>query len=196
MAIKIWLSFIRLVLLIVFFARTGIIAIRQQARARLVPRRWLRQLMMERPAFAILEATRPPQLPHAPRACRLALARNRARILGICWETNGSMHPALLKQAAELSLNSGGCIKFDPKAWSKELHIALCGVSNEQTFESFRLLADYMRKCPSPRFLVAGTLLVPGYIDKAEVAGIVSFICSLSPDIPPMLFSPFTSNLG
>jgi pyruvate formate lyase activating enzyme len=108
------------------------------------------------------------------------------------------MHPALLKQAAEPPLNSGGCIKFALKAWSKELHIALCGVSNEQTLENFKLLADYMRKRPSPPFLVASTLLVSGYIDdKAEVAGIVTFICSLSPDIPYALlaFHPqFTMN--
>jgi len=130
-----------------------------------------------------------PQLPHALRASRLALARNRGRILRICWETNGSMHPALLKQAAELSLSSGGCIKFDLKAWSKELHIALCGVGNERTLENFRLLADYVRKRPSPPFLVASTLLVPGYIDKAEVSGIASFICSLNPDIPYALLA-------
>jgi hypothetical protein len=60
MATKIWLSFIRLVLLIVFFAKTGISAVRQRAQAGLVPRRWLRQLMIARPAFAILAATRPP----------------------------------------------------------------------------------------------------------------------------------------
>jgi len=59
MATKIWLSFIRLVLLIVFFAKTAIIAVRQRAQAGLVPRRWLRQLTIERPAFAILAATRP-----------------------------------------------------------------------------------------------------------------------------------------
>ena len=37
-----------------------------------------------------------PQLPHAIRASRLALEKNRGRILRICWEINGSMHPALL----------------------------------------------------------------------------------------------------
>jgi len=36
---------------------------------------------------------------------------------------------------------------------------------------------------------VAGILLVPGSIDKAEVAGIASFICSLSPDIPYALLT-------
>jgi len=125
-----------------------------------------------------------PQLPHAIRASRLALERNMGRVLRICWETNGSMHPALLRQAAELSLDSGGCIKFDLKAWSEELHIALCGVSNKRTLENFTLLADYVKKRPSPPFLVASTLLIPGYIDKEEVSRIAAFISSLSPDIP------------
>jgi pyruvate formate lyase activating enzyme len=99
------------------------------------------------------------------------------------------MHPALLKQADELLLNPGGCIKFDLKVCTKELYIALCGVSNEQTLENLGLLADYMRKRPPPPFLVASTLLVPGYIDKTKVAGIASFICSLSPNIPYALLA-------
>jgi len=130
-----------------------------------------------------------PQLPHALRVSRLALERNRGRILRICWETNGSMHPALLRQAAELSLNSGGCIKFDLKAWSEELHIALCGASNKRTLENFRLLAEYIERRPSPPFLVASTLLVPGYINKKEISGIAAFISSLNPDIPYALLA-------
>jgi len=130
-----------------------------------------------------------PQLPHAIRASRLALEKSKGRILRICWETNGSMHPALLKQAAELSLNSGGCIKFDLKAWSEELHIALCGVSNKRTLENFRLLAQYVEKRPTPPFLVASTLLVPGYIDKEEISRIAAFISSLSQDIPYVLLA-------
>ncbi len=130
-----------------------------------------------------------PQLPHAIRTSRLALERNRGRILRICWETNGSMHPALLRQAAELSLNSGGCIKFDLKAWSEELHIALCGASNKRTLENFKLLAQYAGKRPSPPFLVASTLLIPGYIDREEISRIAAFISSLSPDIPYALLA-------
>ena len=130
-----------------------------------------------------------PQLPHALRTSRLALERNRGRILRICWETNGSMHPSLLRQAAELSLQSGGCIMFDLKAWSEGLHIALCGVSNKRTLENFQLLAEYARERPSPPFLVASTLLVPGYIDKREISQIAQFISSLNPDIPYSLLA-------
>lgn len=125
-----------------------------------------------------------PQLPHAIRVSRLALERSKGRILRICWETNGSMHPSLLRQAAELSLHSGGCIKFDLKAWSEGLHIALCGVSNKRTLENFKLLAQYAEKRPSPPFLIASTLLVPGYIDREEISHIAAFIASLSSDIP------------
>jgi len=125
-----------------------------------------------------------PQLPHALRASRLALDKNKGRILRICWETNGSMHPALLRQVAELSLNSGGCIKFDLKAWNEELHIALCGVSNKRTLENFRLLASYIDRRPSPPFLIASTLLIPGYIDEEEVSNIAGFIASFDPNIP------------
>jgi pyruvate formate lyase activating enzyme len=99
------------------------------------------------------------------------------------------MHPALLRQAAELSLSSGGCIKFDLKAWSEELHLALCGVSNKRTLENFRLLAQYAERRPSPPFLVASTLLVPGYIDKEEIAKIAAFIASLNRDIPYALLA-------
>ena len=133
-----------------------------------------------------------PQLPHSIRVARLALQRNPGRILRICWETNGSMHPALLKQAAEISLNSGGCIKFDLKAWDKGLHIALCGISNKRTLENFQLLAEYTRRRPSPPLLVASTLLVPGYVDRQEVSNLARFISSLDPDIPYSLlgFAP------
>ena len=130
-----------------------------------------------------------PQLPHSIRVARLALQKKRGRILRICWETNGSMHPALLKQAAEIALNSGGSIKFDLKAWSEEVHIALCGVSNKRTLENFQLLAEYTRKRPSPPFLIASTLLVPGYVDKQEVSHIAGFISSLNPDIPYSLLA-------
>lgn len=99
------------------------------------------------------------------------------------------MHPALLKQAAEISFNSGGCIKFDLKAWEEGMHIALCGISNKRTLENFRLLAEYTRNRPSPPLLVASTLLVPGYIDKQEVSNLSRFISSLNPDIPYSLLA-------
>ena len=130
-----------------------------------------------------------PQLPHSLRTSRLALERNKGRIIRICWETNGSMHPGLLRQMAETSLKSGGCIKFDLKAWDEGLHIALCKVSNKRTLKNFQLLAEYIPQRPSPPLVVASTLLIPGYIDKEEVSNIARFIASLNPDIPYALLA-------
>ncbi|HEX77094.1 MAG TPA: radical SAM protein [Dehalococcoidia bacterium] len=130
-----------------------------------------------------------PQMPHALRASRLALEHNQGRILRICWETNGSMHPSLLRQAVELSLKSGGCIKFDLKAWNPRLHRALCGMGNERTLENFRLAAQYLSQRPDPPLVVASTLLVPGYVDEEEVAGIAAFIAQIDPDIPYALLA-------
>ena len=122
-----------------------------------------------------------PQIYHALETSRLALKKKRVRI---CWETNGCVNPKFLKDMEELSLQSGGCIKFDLKAFSEELNIALCGVTNKRTLENFALLAEYARKRREPPFLVASTLLVPGYVDRLEVSKIARFIASLDPEIP------------
>ena len=71
-------------------------------------------------------------VPNSIEASKKALERAGGRILRICWEKNGSMATALLEEMISLSLNSGGCIKFDIKAWSESLHLALCGVSMEK----------------------------------------------------------------
>lgn len=125
-----------------------------------------------------------PQLAFALKASQTALQNKKGKILRICWETNGSMNEKLLRKAAVLSLESGGCIKFDLKAWHEELHLALCGVSNRQTLSNFRFLAELSGKRSEPPFLVSSTLLVPGYVDEIEVRRIAEFIASLNPDIP------------
>ena len=130
-----------------------------------------------------------PQLAHAIAASRLALKKAEGRILRICWETNGSMHRGLLREIAQLSLSSGGCIKFDLKTFDERLNFALCGVSNRQTLENFRLLAGLSPKRPDPPLLVASTLLVPGYIDRKEISKIARFISSLDPTIPYTLLA-------
>jgi pyruvate formate lyase activating enzyme len=125
-----------------------------------------------------------PQLPHALRASRLALEANRGRILRICWETNGCMNPALLDEMVELSLASGGCVKFDLKAWNENIHLALTGASNRRTLDNFRRAAEGFSERADPPLLVASTLLVPGYVDEEEVSALARFIASLSPEIP------------
>ncbi len=125
-----------------------------------------------------------PQLPHALRASRLARRRAGDRILRICWETNGSMNPRMLDQMAQLSLESGGCIKFDLKAWDESLHLALTGVSSRRTLSNFERAAGLIRERPDPALLIASTLLVPGYVDVEEVEQIARFAASLDPSIP------------
>ena len=130
-----------------------------------------------------------PQLPHALKASQLARERTEGRILRICWETNGSMNAEALKKMAQISLESGGSIKFDLKAYNPHLNWALCGVSNKQTLENFKFLAELGRKRRYPPFLIASTLLIPGYIDREEAANIAQFICALDPEIPYSLLA-------
>lgn len=130
-----------------------------------------------------------PQIVHALKASSLARRANEGRVLRICWETNGALEQPFLKRAAELSLVSGGCIKIDLKAWSDEIHHALCGVSNKPTLEKFQWLSRFVPERPEPPFLIASTLLVPGYVDEQEVAGIAAFIARLNPDIPYRLLA-------
>ncbi len=130
-----------------------------------------------------------PQMPFALKAARLALERAGGRVFRVCWETNGNIHPRYLTAAAELSLASGGCVKFDLKAWSGPLHRALTGVDNRQTLRNFETLASYIPKRPEPPFLVASTLLVPGYVGAAEVGAIARFIAGLDPGIPYTLLA-------
>lgn len=130
-----------------------------------------------------------PQVLHALKTSRLALKEKKDQILRICWETNGAVQSPFLLEMADLSLRSGGCIKCDLKASSETIHYALCGVSNQKTFENFRSLANWAERRPEPPFLIASTLLVPGYVDEMEVEGIASLISELNPDIPYSLLA-------
>lgn len=130
-----------------------------------------------------------PQILHALKASKLALRQASGRPLRICWETNGAMQEPFLSMMAELSLGSGGCIKFDLKAWDDGIHHALCGVTNRKTLENFEVLSKRILKRPEPPFLIASTLLVPGYVDEHEVTAIADYIAGLNPEIPYSLLA-------
>lgn len=124
------------------------------------------------------------QAVHAIRTSEIALEQARARILRICFETNGRWDPDLLQRAARLSLRSGGCIKFDLKAWTHEVHYALTGFGPELTRTNFESLMPLYRDRSEPPFLIACTLLVPGYVEEEEVGAISRWLASLDASIP------------
>jgi pyruvate formate lyase activating enzyme len=105
----------------------------------------------------------------------------------------------MLDFAVQLSLESGGCIKFDLKAFDEVLHIALTGGPNRRSLENFSRAARRAAERPDPPLVIASTLLVPGYVDAAEVKRIAEFIAGLDPGIPYSLlaFAPhfFMSDL-
>jgi len=129
------------------------------------------------------------QIEHALAAAEYALQACKGKILRICWETNGSVARQDLKQMLQLSLASGGCIKFDLKAWDECLHRALCGVSNRRTLKNFAFASRLVAERRDPPLLVAATLLVPGYVEADQVSKIAQFIARLDPDIPYALLA-------
>jgi pyruvate formate lyase activating enzyme len=132
------------------------------------------------------------QMPHALATSKIALkdAKEKGRILRICWETNGNWNINLALKAVELSFQSGGIVKFDLKTWSEEVNLALCGVSNKNTLENFRIIGEkYFNKRLEVPILMASTLLVPGYVDEVEVEGLAKYIASIDSRIPYTLLA-------
>jgi len=127
-----------------------------------------------------------PQITHSLKAGRLARElAGEDGIMRICWESNGSMPWSLARACGELALESGGCIKFDLKVKNENLHKALTGSSNKNTFDNFKRLYDaFNDERQSPPLLVASTLMVPGYVEAVEVAEIAEFLAGLDKSIP------------
>ena len=131
--------------------------------------------------------------PASQMAHALAASRKLAqRGVVVCWETNGTAHPRLMDRALDLSLATGGCVKFDLKAHDDGLHRALTGASNRHTLENFARAAARFDHRPTPPPVVASTLLVPGYVDAQEVGHIAHTIAGINPAIPYVLlgFAP------
>ena len=122
-----------------------------------------------------------PQLTFALHASEVILAKRNVRI---CWEWNGCGNRTLVRCAAELSVTSGGIVKFDLKAFNPRLGEALSGVSNQRAYENFEMIARQYFEHAEPPVLTATTLLVPYYIDEKEVEQIAKFIADLNPEIP------------
>ncbi|MGQ9853386.1 MAG: radical SAM protein [Candidatus Oleimicrobiaceae bacterium] len=130
-----------------------------------------------------------PQVAHALAAAKSALTAHPGRPLRICWETNGSVCRSALRRMADLSLRTGGCIKIDLKAFTPQLHLALCGTHNAQTLSNVAWLARLAQQRPVLPLLVVSTLLVPGYVEADEVRRIARFLASLDPHTPYSLLA-------
>jgi len=130
-----------------------------------------------------------PQILHALKASKLAVQGAKGRVLRVCWETNGAVQEPFLSMMARLSYDSGGLIKFDLKAWNESVHYTLCGVTNRKTLDNFKVLSKLVEQRQEPPFLIASTLLVPGYVDEVEVAGIAAYLAELNPEIPYSLLA-------
>jgi pyruvate formate lyase activating enzyme len=131
-----------------------------------------------------------PFAPHALLASKKMIARARDIGLGVfrvCWETNGLWNPLLLEEAARLSLNTGGIVKIDFKAWSPEVYSVLCGIGEKHVRvirDNIKLVAKYYELRRDPPLLLLSTLLVPGYVDEYEVDQMTKYIAGINPDIP------------
>lgn len=125
-----------------------------------------------------------PQAPFAINLSEQALEKRKGKILRICWETNGLFNKPFLDKVIEISLKSGGIIKFDIKAWHEELYIALTGGSKKKVFENFQYVAQFFNERKEIPLLTASTLLVPFYVEEEEVYQIAKFIAEINPEIP------------
>jgi pyruvate formate lyase activating enzyme len=125
------------------------------------------------------------QMPHA-----LASAKHlQERGVVVCWETAGTANTKLMDRALQIALASGGIVKFDLKAYTEPLHVALTGQSNRQTLRNFARAARRIDERPQPPPVVASTLLVPGYVDPEEVGRIAAFIAGEDPRVPYALLA-------
>ncbi len=128
--------------------------------------------------------------PSSQMAHALAASKRLAqRGVRICWETNGMMHPKLLDAAMKYSFKTGGCVKFDLKAFDEEMHLALTSVSNRRAKDNFMRAAKRYTERPHLPLVVASTLLVPGYVDADQVEKIAGFIASVNNKIPYSLLA-------
>jgi len=112
--------------------------------------------------------------------------------LRICWETNGLAHPRIMERMARVSLESGGIVKIDWKAFSPEVYEALTGVDGKSAvrriMENVQLVSSMGEGREIP-LLVISVLVIPHYIDEKEIEGIAGFISSVDPEIPLVLLA-------
>ncbi len=132
-----------------------------------------------------------PQAPHFIRLSREVLNKTTS-IKRICWETNGLANPNIMRLMAQLSLESGGIVKIDWKAWNPNVYKALTGIDGEKALkrlkENAKMIVEMGRDRSDPPLLVVSLLLVPLYITLEEVRGVAEFVASLG-NVPLVLLA-------
>ncbi len=92
----------------------------------------------------------------------------------------------LVTNACELpDLSFTDTVEVGIKAMDDRLHIDYTGVSNHQTLRNFDRLVETGKK------LVVDTVLIPGYIDAAEIERVAEFVASRDRNIPFILLPYF-----
>ncbi len=128
-----------------------------------------------------------PQLPFAINASRKVREEiSETRVLRICFEWNGDGRWRLVEKAGMLAFESGGNVKFDFKAWTPSIHLALTGRDNNVVKQNIRRLHELFvaRGDRGHQTLGVTTLLVPYYVDENEVELIARFLSELDELIP------------
>lgn len=123
----------------------------------------------------------------------LAYSHKYKVVKRICWETNGLESPGVMKEMAKLSLDSGGIVKIDWKAYTPQVYQALTGVNGfkavERVKDNIKLVADMGKDRPEIPLLTVSILLVPGYVDGVELEGMARYIASINRSIPVVLLA-------
>ncbi|MEM3980974.1 MAG: radical SAM protein [Ignisphaera sp.] len=124
---------------------------------------------------------------------------NHGLVKRICWETNGLENPSIMEKMAELSLESGGIVKIDWKAYSPQIYQALTGVDGFKAIarvkENIKIVASMAKKRSDIPLLVVSILLVPGYVDETELQGMAEYIASIDKSIPVVLLAFYPNHL-
>jgi len=138
-----------------------------------------------------------PHITFALRASKklLEIAKEKDLVKRICWETNGIENTMIMREMAKLSLESGGIVKIDWKAWTPQVYQALTGIDGWKAVarvkENIKTIYGIAKDSDrvEPPLLVVSVLLVPGYVDEEEVYGIASFLSQFDETIPLVLLA-------
>ncbi|ABL89050.1 Radical SAM domain protein [Pyrobaculum islandicum DSM 4184] len=122
----------------------------------------------------------------APQTVHALLVAKRAAEKGIrvCWETSGQIAPHLLDKVVDISLKTGGIVKFDLKAFTPSVYKALTDGEVDVVLRNFKAAARRFRERREVPLVVASILLVPGYVDEVEVDLLTKFIARVEPEVP------------